>query len=106
LDTQLYWDDLTPLIDIKQALRSAKLFWHRIIGKTLSCEVTPNHLHTDLQTNLQRMIRYYPCIVHTGSTFIKLMLVIPFQRYILFNTLDSCLLCVLIMNVKEERLKC
>jgi len=23
------------------------------------------------------MIRYYPFIVHTGSTFIKLMLVIP-----------------------------
>jgi len=71
-------------MDIIEALRSAKLFWHRIISKTLSGEVTPNHLHTDLQTNL-RMIRYYPCSVHTGSTFIKLMLVIPFQRYILFH---------------------
>jgi len=35
-------------MDIIQALRSAELFWHCIIGKTLSCEVTPNHLHTDL----------------------------------------------------------
>ena len=47
-------------------------FRHRIIGKMLSGkmlsgEVTPNHMHTDLQTNL-RMIRYYPCSVHTGST--------------------------------------
>ena len=84
MDTQLYRDDPTPLMDIIQALRSAKLFWHRIIGNTLSCEVTPNRLNTDLQTNL-RIIRYYPCIVHTGSNFIKLMLVIPFQRYILFH---------------------
>jgi len=32
---------------IIEALRSAKLFWHRIIGKALSGEVTPkNHMHT------------------------------------------------------------
>ena len=82
-----YQDDLAPLMDFIEALRSEKLFQHRIIGKTLSCEVTPNHMHTDTQTNL-RMIHYYPCIVHTGSTqksFIKLMLVIPSQRYILFH---------------------
>jgi len=70
-------------MDIIETLRSVKLFRHRIIGK-MSGEVTPNHMHTDLQTN-QRMIRYYPCSVHTGSTFIKLMLVIPFRRYVLFH---------------------
>ena len=79
-----YQDDLAPLMDFIEALRSEKLFRHRIIGKTLSCEVTQKHMHTDIQTNL-RMIRYYPCIVHTGLTSIKLMLVIPFQRYILFH---------------------
>jgi len=58
-------------MDIIVALRSAKAFQHRIISKTLSGEVTPNHMHTDLQTDL-RMIRYCPCSVHTGSTFTKL----------------------------------
>jgi len=62
-----YQDDLAPLMDFIEALRSEKLFQHCIIVKTLSCEVTPKHMHTDIQTNL-RMIRYYPCIVHTGST--------------------------------------
>ena len=48
-----YPNDLAPLVDIIEALRSAKLFRHRIIGKTLSGEVTPkNHMHTDLQTNI------------------------------------------------------
>ena len=82
-----YQDDLAPLMDFIETLRSAKLFQHCIIGEALSCEVTPKHMHTDIQTNL-RTIHYYPCIVHTGSTpktFIKLMLVIPSQRYILFH---------------------
>jgi len=60
-------DDLAPLMDFIEALRSAKLFQHCIIVKTLSYEVTPKHMHTDIQTNL-RMFHYYPCIVYTGST--------------------------------------
>ena len=40
-----YPNDLAPSVDIIEALRSVKLFQHRIIGEALSGEVTTHAVY-------------------------------------------------------------